>query len=199
MGGAKRADATKAERFNSTQVRQREARETLIMKRRGLNFVTEHHEELVEQNTIESCEKQLDNVAPKIVGLLGLGESVDTEAIRQQLIKHCFMYTEGLKSKKEKKNDIDNLMEEIEEDLKAYVCPNPGSAANLASKKQRLIFINIDRNDPYSVMDAGKVVDLMVVIMSCKNANVVKLRDDPYEQSNAIDEIGYKNLSLIRS
>jgi len=110
------------------------------------------------------------------------------------------LYSEGLKSKKEQeKSDIDNLMEEIEEDLKAYICPNPGSAANLASKKQRLIFINVDRNDPYSIMDAGKVIDLMVVIMSCKNANVVKLKDDPYEQSNAIDEIGYKALSLIRS
>lgn len=91
------------------------------------------------------------------------------------------MYTEGLKGKKEQKTDIDTLMEEIEEDLKAYICPNPGSAANLASKKQRLIFINVDRNDPYSIMDAGKVIDLMVVILSCKNANVVKLKDDPYE------------------
>jgi|NorSeaMetagenome_1021524.scaffolds.fasta_scaffold677288_1 hypothetical protein len=48
MGGNKRADLNKAERFNSMQVRQKEARETLIMKRRGLNFITEHHEELVD-------------------------------------------------------------------------------------------------------------------------------------------------------
>ena len=82
MGGARHSELNKAERFNAMQVRQKEARETLIMKRRGLNFVTEHHEELVEQTTIEACEKQLDNVAPKIVGLLGLGPSVDTEAIR---------------------------------------------------------------------------------------------------------------------
>jgi homoserine kinase len=52
------------------------------MKRRGLNFVTEHHEELLDQDTIENCEKHLDNVAPKIVGILSLSDSVDTQAIR---------------------------------------------------------------------------------------------------------------------
>lgn len=106
---------------------------------------------------------------------------------------------ESLKGKKETKKDVDELMEDIEEDLKAYICPNPGSAANLSSRRQRLIFINVDRNDPYSIMDAGKVVDLMIVIMSCKNANVQLLKSDPHEQSNAIDEVGYKALSLIRS
>jgi hypothetical protein len=31
--------------------------------------------------------------------------------------------------------------------FKAYVCPNPGSSTNLGSKKQRLMFMEIDRND----------------------------------------------------
>jgi hypothetical protein len=46
-------------------------------------------------------------VAPRIVGLLGLGDSVDTETIRHQLIQHCLIYTENLKGKKETKKDID--------------------------------------------------------------------------------------------
>lgn len=48
MSTGKHAELNKGERWNAMQVRQREARENLIMKRRGLNFVTEHHEELVE-------------------------------------------------------------------------------------------------------------------------------------------------------
>ena len=57
MGTGKHAELNKNDRWNKMQVRQREARENLIMKRHGLNFVTEHHEELVDQATIEACEK----------------------------------------------------------------------------------------------------------------------------------------------
>ena len=93
-------------------------------------------------------------------------------------------------------------MEELdgEDDIqKTYICPNPGSNANMASKKQRLIFLNIDRNNAYSILDAGKVIDLMVVVMSCKNTNVKDIKKDPFAHANAIDEVGYKALSLIRS
>jgi len=31
-------------------------REEMIMKRRGLNFVTDHHEELLDQSTVQACE-----------------------------------------------------------------------------------------------------------------------------------------------
>lgn len=48
------------------------------MKRRGLNFVTEHHEELLDQTVISVCEEQLDNVAPKIVAILALSEDCET-------------------------------------------------------------------------------------------------------------------------
>jgi len=39
--------ANKAERFNSLQQDRKIKREEMMMKRRGLNFVTEHHEELL--------------------------------------------------------------------------------------------------------------------------------------------------------
>jgi len=48
------------------------------MKRRGLNFVTEHHEELLDQNVIQVCEEQLDNVAPKVVAILSLSGDCDS-------------------------------------------------------------------------------------------------------------------------
>lgn len=57
------------------------------MKRRGLNFVTEHHEELLSQSTISVCEGELDNVAPKIVALLSLSESASTGELREALVR----------------------------------------------------------------------------------------------------------------
>lgn len=57
-------------------------REEMLMKRRGLNFVTEHHEELLPQTVIQACEEQLDNVAPKVVALVGLSEDSDTQQVR---------------------------------------------------------------------------------------------------------------------
>ena len=62
-----------------------------------------------------------------------------------------------------------------------------------------MIFLQIDRNDPYSVLDVCKVADLVVTVMSCKHTNVGGLKQDPFEHSKAIDEIGYRALHLLRS
>ena len=77
IGNRSKVDMGKNDRFNALNEARKQKREDLIMKRRGLNFITEHHEELLDQSTISACESQLDNVAPKIVGLLGLGPTVD--------------------------------------------------------------------------------------------------------------------------
>ena len=53
-------------------------------------------------------------------------------------------------------------------EFRAYLCPNPGSSTNLGSKKQRLIFISIDRANPLAVLEAGKIADIVLVAMSCK-------------------------------
>ena len=150
-------------------------REDLLMKRRGLNFVTEHHEELLSQQTIEACENELDNVAPKIVAILGLSETSDTEKVRNALVRSCLVFQESQKGKKDTKSDEEELMEEEEAlgtQFKAYLCPNPSSSTNFATRKQRLIFKKIDRNDPYSILDICKVADIVVAVMSCKNTNV---------------------------
>lgn len=69
----------------------------------------------------------------------------------------------------------------------------------MASRKQRLIFLQIDRKDPYSVLDVCKVSDLVIAVMSCKHTNVGGLSKDPFEHAKAIDELGYRALHLIRS
>jgi len=81
----------------------------------------------------------------------------------------------------------------------AYVCPNPSSNSNLSSRKQRLVFLDVNRDDPYSVMDTCKVADLLICVMSCKRTNVSGVRQDPFAHSKAIDEVGYRALGLVRS
>jgi len=144
----------------------------------------------------------LDNVAPKVIGILGLGPACDIDALRRDLIEECLEYTETLKTKKQAKGDIEEMMEDVDGDdqqQRAFMAPNPGSSANLTSRKQRMIFVKMDRTSPYSVLDSGKVVDMVVVVMSCKNTNVHKLKEDTWKNLNAIDEVGYKALSLLRS
>jgi hypothetical protein len=139
-------------------------------------------------------------VAPKIVGLIGLTDTCDTDKLRLDLIRECLEYAESKKSKREEQADIDSLLEDVGDDSqRAFMAPNPGSSANQTSRKQRMIFMNIDRNDPYAVLDAGKVVDIVVMVMSCKNTNVSQLKNDPFEHANAIDEVGYKALGLLRA
>ena len=83
--------------------------------------------------------------------------------------------------------------------FKAYLCPNPSSSTNMSSRKQRLIFLQIDRNDPYSILDVCKIADLVIGVMSCRHTKVGGLKQDPFEHSKAIDEIGYRALHLVRS
>ncbi len=64
-------------------------------------------------------------------------------------------------------------------EFRAYLCPNPGSSTNLGSKKQRLVFISIDRSNPLSVLEAGKIADIVVVVMSCKETEIEGLKVDP--------------------
>lgn len=115
-------------------------------------------------------------------------------------MQQCLLYAEGLKGKHAR--DDDEVMEEEEafgSKFNAYLCPNPGSSSNMSSRKQRLIFLEMDRNNPYSVLDIGKVADIVLVVMSCKETNVSGIKDDPFGHSKAIDELGYRALSLVRS
>ena len=59
--------------------------------------------------------------------------------------------------------------------------------------------MEINREDEYSVLEVGKIADLVLVVMSCAESKVEGLKIDPDNNSHAIDEIGYKALSLLRS
>jgi len=116
------------------------------------------------------------------VGLLSLGSTCETGEIRQELVKHCLIYSEQVRNSKHKR-DTDEIMQDEEAfgtKFNAYLCPNPGSSSNMSSRKQRIIFLEIDRNDPYSVMDVAKVADIVLVVMSCKQTNVSGVKQNPF-------------------
>ena len=69
----------------------------------------------------------------------------------------------------------------------------------LSSKKQRIIFLEIDRDDVYSILDAGKVADMVLMVMSAEESDETKVKINPDAYSGAIDQQGYKALSLLRS
>jgi hypothetical protein len=48
--------------------------------------------------------------------------------------------------------------------------------------------MEIDRNDIYSVLDVGKVADMVLMVMSCKGTDETQLKIDPDKSSGAIDE-----------
>jgi len=64
------------------QVR-KQKRDDLLMKRRGLNFITEDHEGLLDEDTIQMVEQEVDNVAPKIIAIMPLSEYCDTAIIKE--------------------------------------------------------------------------------------------------------------------
>lgn len=172
-------------------------REELIMKRRGLNFISESVAEKLDEEQVATLENEVDNIAPKIVGILGLSSSCDVKSLRTELVKHCIEYQHSLQKGKDQ-TDFDKQLAGDNE-FAAYLCPNPGSSTNLGSKKQRLIFVEMDRNDEHAVLEVGKLADIILVVMSCQETDVTGLKVDPDKYSNAIDETGYKALGLLRS
>ena len=209
----------KEQRFSQQQEQRRLKREAQLLKRRGLDFVTDACAEDMDEDEIEVLEQEVDNVAPKVIALLGLSDHSDVAALRQQMIDQCKKHEANIKGSSHQGNnpnageddiefsvnpkESEDMQQEEEESkfdsqFRAYMCPNPGSNANMGSKKQRMIFLEMNRHDPHSILDIGKVADIIVVAMSCKKSNLQDVKLDPYSSSNAIDEVGYKSLSLLK-
>lgn len=111
------------------------------------------------------------------------------------MVHYCDEYTINvLKKKQEEGAEADHLNQ-----FKAHICPNPGSSTNMGSRKQRLMFVEINREDDYSILEVGKVADIVVAVMSCAEVDTKGLKIDPDKYSHAIDETGYKALGLLRS
>lgn len=116
------------------------------MQRRGLNFLTDQHEENLDEDSIQTVQHEVDNIAPKIIGILGLSGSCDTKAVRDQLVNHCVEYMETLRNagmtKKQMKEQAKEGEAEVKPDelidtgspFQAFIGPNAGSNS-LSSKR----------------------------------------------------------------
>lgn len=67
-------------------------REELIMKRRGLNFISDSVVDTLDEQSIATIEQEVDNVAPKVVGILALNASCDVKTLRSEMVKYCLEY-----------------------------------------------------------------------------------------------------------
>ena len=159
----------KEARFNQLNEARKLKREDLIMKRRGLNFINDNTTENMDDEQIATLENEVDNVAPKIVGVLALSEGCDIGGLRKEMVKHCLEYQQGIQ--KISDEDIEKQIN-ADDKFRAYLCPNPGSSTNMGSKKQRLIFVEIDRKNPLAVLEVGKIADIIVVVMSCADTDI---------------------------
>ena len=63
----------------------------------------------LDEDCINIMENEVDNVAPKIVGILGLSESCDIAKIQTNLIDHCVDYMEGLRPVQKKDKPVAEL------------------------------------------------------------------------------------------
>lgn len=82
----------KEQRYNKMVQLRKQKREDLMLKRRGLNFITDQHEQNLDMESIETLESEVDNIAPKIVGILPLSGACDTAYLRNQMADYCISY-----------------------------------------------------------------------------------------------------------
>ncbi len=62
------------------------------MKRRGLNFISEQVADQLDEEQINTLENEVDNIAPKIVGILALNSACEVQSLRLELVQHCIEY-----------------------------------------------------------------------------------------------------------
>ena len=96
MTSAAGIELGKEDRQNRLVQLRKQKREEMIMKRRGLNFITENHEQNLDMESIDTIEKEVDNIAPKIVGILRLSNTCDSKYLRDQMVDYCINYMDGL-------------------------------------------------------------------------------------------------------
>jgi len=77
----------------------------MIMKRRGLNFISESVADTMDEESIITIENEVDNIAPKIVGILGLNSTCDIATLRAELVEHCKEYAANILKKKDQEEE----------------------------------------------------------------------------------------------
>jgi pre-rRNA-processing protein TSR1 len=178
-------DMTKDDRFNRAVQIRKNKKDKMIADRRGLKKMQLGDLSLNDTADLEVIKSNMLNVAPKLVAIIPLNEHSDPEALKNMLTQELLKQS----------GDSDEMQTEDSDPLRAYAAVSGG---NLGFKNQRLMF-HICERDIYSILDISKVADIILFSISCKNAEVEKVKDDPDMHANAIDETGYKILSALRT
>ena len=138
------------------------------------NTLSEEIKKLILDNKIKP------ELPPKIVVILALNEDSQPELIKEELIRL---------------SESNEEMSGTLSDLQAYTVAGKGT---LGAKKYQMIY-KVCKRELYDVLDICKVADVLIVALSCKNAQVQNLKKDPDQFANAIDEKGYQFLNILRS
>lgn len=80
----------------------------MIMKRRGLNFISDQVVEKLDDEQLIALENEVDNVAPKVVGLLALNSACDLSKLRQEMVHYCNEYSINVLKKKMEGTEEEN-------------------------------------------------------------------------------------------
>ena len=70
---------------------------------------------MLDDDQMAALENEVDNIAPKIVGVLGLSGSCMVKELRVQMVKHCLEYQSQLHAKgnrDEAKEQDDSVLED---------------------------------------------------------------------------------------
>jgi len=124
---------------------------------------------------------------PKLCALVPLNKEADLDSIMnlcEQIIIESSSQQHDLEANKFYK--VENLM------LTAAI------PFQLYKGKERISLIKTGK-DIYSILDICKVVDIIIFVSSCKNAEYTKWKTDPDKYAHAIDESGYKILTMLRA
>ena len=164
----------KDDRYNRAVQIRKNKKDKMIAERRGIKKLDVDNLTILEE-VKDNIKDYMHNVAPKIVAIIPLNACCDVESIKDHLIREC----------SSQQTDEEMKVDGTNSDMHPYIVESGG---NLGVKRQRLIFQTPAR-DPYSVLDICKVADILLFTLSCKEADIAKVRDDPDEFANAIDEL----------
>ena len=187
---------TRDARMNRTQQMRKNKINEYILKKRGI-IDSDASDSNISNRSI-SKSMSLSNLTelidmtnyktpPKLCALVSLNKAVDLDSIMnlcEQVIKEN--YTANYEVESPNFYKIDNLMW------------TAGVPAQLFKGRERISLIKTGSNI-YSILDICKVADIILFVSSCKNAEYTKWKTDPDKYSHAIDEDGYKILSILRA
>ncbi|KAM3131878.1 hypothetical protein pb186bvf_015999 [Paramecium bursaria] len=184
-GGSKQ----KNKQFKGESKRKSKQKQTQILKKQikkkepqpqqSDTMQTEKQKKVIKETPYNPYEQDLKKTKkPKIIALIPFNEEANCYAIRQMIIQHL---------------QLQNLIVNSY-DTQEFFLNVPTSKIN----KQPLQFIFLNR-DIDNILDACKIADIMVPVLSCRESNVQQLAIDPLNNARAFDNQGYKILSNLRA